>query len=153
MKKIRLARLSWVGPLTVATSVLTVLAVQFIATRALSPLPRFSQAVLSSTEPASVTTALVSAAVLVFALSVRWATNPLRRYRQIALGALLVSFVPNVAAGFFMRPAVDWPSMMALMSMHIVAWAVTVSMLTRLTTVEVDGCDLAEPRESNYDGN
>ena len=35
-----------------------------------------------------------------------------------------------------MRPAVDWPSMMVLMVMHVTAWAVTVSMLTRLTTVD-----------------
>jgi hypothetical protein len=144
MKEVKVARLYWVGPLSVATSVLAVLAVQFIATRILSPLPRFSQAVMSSTEPAIVTATLVSAAVLVFALTVRWATDPLRKYRQIARGALLVSFVPNVAAGLLMRPAVDWPSMMALMAMHVVAWAVTVSMLTRLATVEGDG-QLTDP--------
>jgi hypothetical protein len=136
MKRVRLTRLAWVGPLSVATAVLAVLTIQAIAIRALSPLPRFSRAILSSTEPATLTAVLVSAAVAVFTLCVRWAVDPLRKYRQIAIAALLVSFLPNVAAGLLMRPAVDWPSMMALMAMHVAAWAVTVSMLTRLTTVE-----------------
>jgi hypothetical protein len=91
---------------------------------------------LSSNEPAILTAVLVSAAVAVFALSVRRAVDPIRKYRQIAMTALIISFLPNVAAGLLMRPAVDWPSMMALMAMHVAAWAVTVSMLTRLTTVD-----------------
>ena len=139
MKRVSVARVYWVGPLSVAMSVLAVLAVQVIAIRALSPLPRFSQAVLSSAEPAIVTATLVSAGVLVFAMCERWAMNPLRTYRRIALAVLLLSFVPNVAAAVLMGPAVNWPSMIALMSMHVAAWAVTVSMLTRLTSVEGDG--------------
>jgi hypothetical protein len=91
---------------------------------------------LSSTEPAILTAALCSAAIAVFALCVRWPVDPLRKYRQIAIAALLVSFLPNIAAGLLMPPAVDWPSMMVLMAIHVAAWAVTVSMLTRLTTVE-----------------
>jgi hypothetical protein len=136
MKTVRLTRLAWVGPLTVATAVVAVLAIQAIAARALSPLPRFSEAILSSNEPAILTTLLVSAAVAVFALCARRAADPIRKYRQIAMTALIISFLPNVAAGVLMRPAVDWPSMMALMAMHVAAWAVTVSMLTRLTTVD-----------------
>jgi hypothetical protein len=139
MKSVSLVRLYWVGPLGIATSVLAVLTVQFIAVKALSPLPRFSQAVLASHEPAIVTAVLVSGAVLVFAGCVRLAADPVRTYRRIALGALLLSFVPNVAAALFMGPAVDWPSMIALMSMHVIAWVITVWMLTTLTVVESDG--------------
>ena len=138
MIKVHMVRLLWVGPLSVATAVLAVLAVQAVTVRALSPLPRFSQAVLSSNEPAILTAILVSVGVGVFAICVGWITDPVRRYRRIALAALLVSLVPNIAAGFLMRPAVDWPSMVALMSMHVIAWAVTVSMLTRLTTIGRD---------------
>jgi hypothetical protein len=136
MKRVRLTRLVWVGPLSVGTAVLAVVAIQEIAIRAISPLPRFCQAILSSAEPAILTAVLVSAAIAVFVLCVRWAEDPLRKYRQIAAAALLVSFLPNVAAGLLMRPAVDWPSMMVLMGMHVAAWAVTVSMLTRLTTID-----------------
>ena len=136
MKRVSLTRLYWVGPLSITTSVLAVLTVQLIVVKVLSPLPRFSQAVLASTEPAIVTAVLVSGAVLVFVMCVHLAADPLRTYRQIAVGVLLLSFVPNVAAALLMRPAVDWTSMIALMSMHVVAWAVTVSMLTTLTVVE-----------------
>jgi hypothetical protein len=130
MKTARMVRLAWVGPLTVATAVLAVVAVQAVAIRALTPLPQFSRAVLASTEPAVATAILVSAGVIVFAMCIAYAAEPLRTYRRIARAALAVSFVPNIVAGFLMRPAVDWPSMIALMSMHVVAWAITVSMLT-----------------------
>lgn len=128
----RLRRLYWVGPAAVATSVLAVSTVQAVAVQLLSPLPRFSEAILTSNEPPIVTAILVSAAVVVFAVCVHLAADPLRRYRQIALGALLISFVPNVLAALLLKPAADWPSMIALMVMHVTAWAVTVTMLTWL---------------------
>jgi hypothetical protein len=106
-----------------------------IAVHILAPLPRFSERVLTSAEPQVVTAVLVSTAVLVFAVCVHLADDPVRTYRQISLGALLISFVPNLAAGLLLRPAADWPSMFALMVMHVTAWAVTVPMLTRLTLV------------------
>jgi hypothetical protein len=137
LHEIRLTRLCWVGPGTVAASVVAVAAIQLIAVRILSPLPRFSEAVLTSAEPVIVTAVLVSVAVLVFALCVRWADDPLSTFCRIAFGTLLLSFLPNVAAAVLLRPATTWPSMIALMVMHVVAWAVTVTMLTRLTLVRV----------------
>ena len=142
-QRIIATRLYWVGPATVATSVLAVTAVQLIAVHILAPLPRFSERVLTSAEPQVVTAVLVSTAVLVFAVCVHLAGDPVRTYRQIALGALLISFVPNLAAGLLLRPAADWPSMIALMVMHVTAWAVTVPMLTRLTLVRGDATDRA----------
>ena len=118
-------------------------AVQVIAVHVLSPLPRFSEAVLTSREPMIVTAVLVSAAVVVFAACVHLAADPLRTYRQIALGTLFISFLPNVVAALLLKPAADWPSMIALMVMHGTAWAVTVTMLTRLTVVPVRGKWLA----------
>jgi hypothetical protein len=47
------------------------------------------------------------------------------------LGVLLVSCVPNVF-GLLSRGDID-AGKLALMVLHIVAWAVTVTMLTRLT--------------------
>jgi len=121
-------------------------AVQWIAVDRLRPLPRFSERVLTSTEPAVVTAVLVSAAVLVFVVCVHLAADPLHAYRQIAFGALLISFVPNGAAALLLRPAADWPSMIALMVMHVTAWAVTVTMLTRLPVVR-DRDDGSAPPE------
>ena len=45
---------------------------------------------------------------------------------------LLVSCIPNLLAAFGRDAGVEW-AMLALMAMHVVAWAVTVAMLTRLT--------------------
>lgn len=143
VQRVIVTRLYWVGPATVAASVLAVSAVQLIAIGILSPLPRFSERVLTSTEPQVVTAVLVSTAVLVFLVCAHLAADPVRTYRQIALGALLISFVPNLAAALLLRPAADWPSMIALMLMHVTAWAVTVPMLTRLTVVRGKGADRA----------
>jgi hypothetical protein len=74
-------------------------------------------------------------------MCVRLVVDPMRTFRQIALVALLLSFVPNIAAGFLMRPAVDWPSMLALMSMHVVAWAAIVGMLSCLAVPDPDPGD------------
>jgi hypothetical protein len=115
-----------------------------IAVEILSPLPRRSERGFTSTEPQTVTAVLVSAAVLVFVLCVHSAADPVRTYRHIALGALLVSFVPNLAAALLLGPGADWPSMSALMVMHVTAWAVTVPMLTRLTLVDATDCAPSE---------
>ena len=105
-------------------SVLAVSAVQVIAVHVLSPLPRFSEAVLTSREPMIVTAVLVSAAVVVFAACVHLAADPLRTlHRQIALGTLFISLLPNVVAALLLKPAADWPSMIALILMHVTAWA------------------------------
>jgi len=58
--------------------------------------------------------------------------EPLRAYRRIALGALLASCIPNMLP--LLSGVVDL-GMFALMVLHVVAWAVTVTMLTRLTVV------------------
>jgi hypothetical protein len=129
--EIDLRRLYWVGPATVAVSVLAVWVVQQISLAILPPLPRFSGSVLNSNEPAIATAVLVTGAVFTFPIIVDAAVNPLRSFRRLALGVLLVSCVPNVF-GFATRGDID-VGKLALMVLHIVAWAVTVTMLTRLT--------------------
>ena len=61
-----------------------------------------------------------------------WTTRPIRTYKIIAAVVLILSFVPDIA---IVRVGVPWPLAIVLMVMHVVAWAVTVTMLTRLTTV------------------
>jgi hypothetical protein len=127
-----LRRLFWLGPLTVALAVISVVAVQFVVVEVLHPLPRFSESLLHGTEPALATALFVVCGIGVFAATVRLAKNPVQVFRRIALVALLVSFIPNmVIAASGMRGA-DWPSMTALMFLHVVAWAVTVALLTGL---------------------
>jgi hypothetical protein len=129
--EVNVRRLFWVGPATIAVSVLAVWIAQRISLASLPPLPRFSGSILNSNEPIIFTTVLVTAAVLIFAVVVACSLNPLRTFRRLALGVLLVSCVPNVI-GSLSGGGLDL-GMLALMVLHVVAWAVTVMMLTRLT--------------------
>ena len=131
--EVALHRLVWVGPATVAVAVLAVFLVQKISLAMLGPIPRFSSAVLESNEPVIVTAVLVAAAVLVFAAVGNASMSPVRTFKRLALSVLLVSFIPNVAMAL---SGAGWPPMMALMAMHVAAWSVTVTMLTRLSVCE-----------------
>lgn len=128
--EINLRRLYWVGPATVAVSVLAVWIVQQISLAILPPLPRFSGSVLSSNEPAVATAILVTGAVLTFPIIADSSSNALRSFRRLALGVLLVSCIPNVI-GLLTEGGVD-AGKLALMVLHVVAWFVSVTMLTRL---------------------
>jgi hypothetical protein len=134
--EVNLQRLVWVGPATTAVAVLAVLSVQRISLAMLGPIPQFSAAVLNSNEPALVTTVLVAAAVLAFAAMGNASARAVRTFKRLALLVLLVSFIPNIAMAL---SGAGWPPMIALMSMHVAAWAVTVTMLTRLGVRESMG--------------
>ena len=73
-------------------------------------------------------------AILVFALVGARARQPIRTFRKIAAGALLVSFLPDLALlfGGGMPPA-SISNVLALMLMHLVAFAISVGFLTTLT--------------------
>ena len=129
-REVNFRRLLWVGPATVAVAVLAVLIVQKISLTLLGPVPPFSRAVLNSNEPAEVTIVLVSAAVLAFAAVGHVSATPVLTFNRLALLVLLASFVPNVAMAL---SGAGWSPMIALMVMPVVAWAVTVTMLTRLS--------------------
>jgi hypothetical protein len=58
--------------------------------------------------------------------------DPIPAYRLLALRALLVSLVPDIAVAFW--PRAKWSYAFALAAMHIAAWGVCVPMLTKLTT-------------------
>jgi len=131
-QEVVLRRLYWVGPATIAAAVGAVVAVQQISLWVLHDLPKFSGNVLNSNEPAYATIVFVGGAVLVFPIVVDAAKNPLRTFRRLALGVLLVSCIPNLIAAFARDAGIEW-GMLALMTMHVVAWAVTTLMLTRLT--------------------
>ena len=131
-QEVILRRMYWVGPMTIAAAVGAVAAVQQVSLWVLHDLPKFSRNVLDSNEPAYATILFVGGAVLTFPIVVDAARNPLRTFRRLALGVLLVSCIPNLIAAFARDAGVEW-GMLALMLMHVVAWAVTTLMLTRLT--------------------
>jgi len=69
--------------------------------------------------------------------------NPVRIFRWIAGVILLLSFVPDILLAVWHSFGGGWPEAFALMSMHITAWAVTVTMLTGLTTAKNEGPDVS----------
>jgi hypothetical protein len=129
-REIVLRRLLWVGPATIAVAVAAVVAVQQICVAFVREPSKFSGEILRSNEPAYATAFFVGWGVLLFPAIADAASNPLRTFRRLALGVLLVSCIPNLYGGFAGK-ATDW-GMLSLMLLHVVAWAVTTSMLTRL---------------------
>ena len=121
--------------MTVVAATLAVWVVQHICLFILPPLPEFSGRILSSIEPALFTAVLVTFAVFVFAWVAEMASRPLRTFRGIALGALIISCLPNVVGPISAR-VLDL-GLLALGFLHVVAWAVTVPMLTRLTIKKI----------------
>lgn len=92
---IELRRLWWIGPLTVLASIIGVLIVRVIAVAILRPDP--APPALGWINPIIFTVVLCTGAVLVFALVVRFAKNPIRTYQIIAFIVLLLSFLPDIA--------------------------------------------------------
>jgi len=118
----------WVGPATVLASTIAVVIVQLVALRFVES-PRGSP--LTTHEPAIFTAVLVSGAVVVFLGVLFEAANPARTFNRIALATLLLSLVPDVALGLSSVTWASWQLAITFMVMHVVAWAVTVTMLTR----------------------
>ncbi len=135
--EINLRRLLWAGPVTVASAVIAVVVFQRICLAVLPPVSKFSESILHSNEPALVTAILVGGAVIIFPMFVEMARNPARTFRRMSTGVVLISCIPNLVAAFSRDAGVEW-GMLALMGMHVVAWAVTVPMLTRLTVTRVE---------------
>jgi hypothetical protein len=129
--QIQLRRLIWLGPLTILASILGVLIVGVIAVAILRPDP--APMSLGWVLPTLFTFVLVSGAVLVFALVARFAKNPIRTYQIIAFVFLLISFLPDIGFARSPMPGANWPNAIALMIMHIVAWEICVSMLSKLS--------------------
>ena len=137
-RRATLKHLGWTGPVTLALNLFAVTVLQRLALAGLTPGSAFVTAVLTSKEPAILTAGLVTAGVTVFVVCVLAAAEPVRLYRRIAFGVLLLSSAPNVAVPLLMPSALDWKSSLALMAMHVVVWAITVGMLTRVA-VRYDG--------------
>jgi hypothetical protein len=78
------------------------------------------------------TVVLVSAAVIVFTVVAGFAKTPVRTYRRIALVALVLSMIPDLLMHARRPNLFTWPRTSALMVMHVVAWWVTVTMLSKL---------------------
>ena len=131
-ERVSFSRLLWVGPLTIVAAVAANLVFTTIANSLLGVSPDFPP--LTAGAIAIFTAIGVLAAVVVFALVARFSKRPIRRYRQIALIALLLSLIPDLAMPFLPGTVrVGAREVVLLMATHVIAAVVAVWMLTTLT--------------------
>jgi hypothetical protein len=133
--RVRFRALWWVGPLAIVASVVANLLVRALALAIFDISPAFDP--LSTPGNTIVLTAVgVLLAVLVFALVGRFSKQPVRTYLIIAVVALLISFVPDIALLVNAEGApfegIDVVSIGVLIVMHIVAAVVSVGLLITL---------------------
>lgn len=126
-------RILWVAALTVFICVALVLAVREAAVRILHPLPDFAP--LTVGWPVIDTVVAVTVANLVF-IKVSTYRHPVALWRCIATATLLVSFIPDMSLARSREMGCTWPEAYALMTMHVVAWAVCITLLPALAFTE-----------------
>jgi hypothetical protein len=119
--------------LTIAAAVIAVLAVREAAVRVLHPDPGFTPLSLGS--PIVATIASTMMAIYVFAGMVSY-PNPVRTWRRLASVILILSFVPNVLLAVSHVMGEGWPEACALMTMHVVVWAICITLLPSLTITQ-----------------
>ena len=134
-ERVSFARLLWVGPLTILAAVLANVAFVAVANPLFGVAPDFPA--LTKDAVAAFTAVCVLLAVLVFALVARFSRRPISLYRRIAIIALILSFIPDVALGVLPNPVpVGVREVLLLMATHVIAAAVTVGLLTSLTRAQ-----------------
>jgi len=119
------SRIYWLGPLTIGSAIVAVLATRWAGLKLVTVPRRFDPLGVGPT--VIDTFILVTIAIFVFTnVAASGHAHPRRRYRLIAFVCLLVSFAPDL----LMTAA--WPLKSLLMLEHVAAWLVTVELLTRL---------------------
>jgi hypothetical protein len=121
--------------IVLATAIALVLAVPL--NLAIEALARQAFAVPPEFEPfhgtvAPYTVGGVILAGAAFAVVRRFARDPVRAYVRIAIVALVLSWIPDVALLFINEPGATVPAVAALMVMHAVAAAIVVTLLVRM---------------------
>lgn len=120
---IALGRIAWAGPLTVLTSLAAVHLVRQVVLRL--PHIQAGSPALRVVPVTADTVILCSTAVIVFTLVSAFNDRPIRRFRWIAFGALLASFLPLVNAGGI----ADVPTAFGIGAMHVAAYLPCVTLL------------------------
>ena len=129
-ERVAMRRILWAGPLAVVMATAATLAA-LAALLAVLPSVNPEFLALAPQSVAIMTVPLCACAIPVFALIARFAQRPLRTFRIVAAGALLLSFVPDL--WLLSQPGSTVPTVGALMVLHVVAAVATVWTLTGLT--------------------
>ena len=119
-------RVLWAAAATIATSLMAVLAVREIALRVLHTNPAFDP--LTVGPPIVDTIVCTVVAVFVF-VRVASFPNPVRTWRLVATLVLILSFIPDVLLATSHAMGGGWLEACVLMAMHVVVWAICVTLL------------------------
>jgi hypothetical protein len=134
-ERVALGRLLWVGPLAIVAAVAANLLIRLVAVALFDISPEFMP--LQWGPPIFFTTIGVIGAIVVFAIVARFSKRPVRLFRTIALVVLVLSFIPDVLLlTSNSMPGTSPAAVLALMAMHVVTWAISVGLLTRLARAE-----------------
>ena len=125
--------------MTIAAAVVAVLAVREVAVLVLHPDPAFTPLSLGS--PIVATIGCTVVAIYVFVGMVSY-PNPVRVWRRVSAGVLILSFLPCVLLAISHIMDGGWPEACALMTMHVVVWAICATLLPRSRSRS----NLAKPR-------
>ena len=127
-------RVLWGAPaLTIAAAVVAVLAVREVAVRILHPDPAFTPLSLGSPTVATIVCTMM--AIYIFVGMVSY-PNPVRTWRRVSAVVLILSFVPCVLLAISHIMGGDWPEACALMTTHVVVWAICATLLPSLATTK-----------------
>ena len=120
------SRVLWVAALTIALSEAAVIAVREVAVRTLHPNPDFTPL---TPEPPILDTFLGTVAAIFVFVRIAFHPRPFRTWQLVAATALIVSFIPDVLLAISHDMGGGWPEAYALMAMHVVVWAICVTIL------------------------
>ncbi len=129
---VKLNRLVWTGPLTIVLAIAATSVVRLIAVALLRPDSHFLP--LSPWGPPTFSFAGAFGAVIAYALVGRFSRRPTKLFESLALATLILSFIPPLMVWASNAiPGTTGGNIVALLVMHIVVWAISVGLLTRLT--------------------
>jgi hypothetical protein len=121
------SRVLWgAAALTIAAAVVAVLAVREVAVRILHPDPAFTPLSLGS--PIIATIVCTMMAIYVFVEMVSY-PNPVRTWRRTSAVVVILSFAPCILLPISHIMRGGWPEAFALMTMHVVVWAICATLL------------------------
>ena len=122
-------RVLWAAALTVAAAVVAVLVVREIAVRVLHPSPTFAPLTVA---PPVIDTFLCTVVAIFVFIKIMFGPNALRTWRRVATVVLILSFTPDILLAISHDMGATWPEACALMTMHVVVWALCVTLLPAL---------------------
>ena len=122
-------RVLWAAALTVAAAVVAVLVVRELAVRVLRPSPAFAPLTVA---PPVVDTILCTVVAIFVFIKIMFGPNPIRTWRLVATVVLILSFTPDVLLAWSHNMGASWSEACALMTMHVVVWALCLTLLPAL---------------------